>query len=122
VLEDLTGVSFNRDDLPKALRNDNSSWAFYQLEMMLTYKAHRQGSLILKVPANFTSQRCPKCEVINKENRDHQQHQYQCADCGYRSNDDRVGAMNVQTLGQRYIAGNAKPRFKKPKSTKTTVA
>ncbi|GAA3620061.1 RNA-guided endonuclease TnpB family protein [Secundilactobacillus similis] len=121
VLEDLTGVSFNRDDLPKALRNDNSSWAFYQLEMMLTYKARRQGSLVLKVPANFTSQRCPKCEVINKENRDQQRRQYQCADCGYRSNDDRVGAMNIQTLGQRYVAGHTKPRFKKPKSTKTTV-
>ena len=38
VLEDLTGVSFERADLPKALRNQNKSWAFYQLAQFLTYK------------------------------------------------------------------------------------
>ena len=29
----------------------------------------------------------------------------------YRSNDDRVGAMNIQILGTMYVSGDGNPRF-----------
>lgn len=111
VLEDLTGVSFERTDLPKALRNQNKSWAFYQLEQFLTYKAHLNNSEVVEVSAKYTSQRCPKCGVIKKDNRDHEKHEYHCSNCGYRSNDDRIGAMNIQLLGTQYISGQEQPKF-----------
>ncbi|MYV02455.1 RNA-guided endonuclease TnpB family protein, partial [Ligilactobacillus salivarius] len=57
VLENLNGVSFERTDLPKALRNQNKSWAFYQLEQFLTYKAHLHNSEVVEVSAKYTSQR-----------------------------------------------------------------
>ena len=111
VLEDLTGVSFERTDLPKVLRNQNKSWAFYQLEQFLTYKAHLNNSEVIEVSAKYTSQRCPKCGTIKKSNRNHDLHEYHCSNCGYRSNDDRLGAMNIQLLGTQYISGEAQPKF-----------
>jgi IS605 OrfB family transposase len=111
VLEDLTGVSFERTNLPKTLRNQNSSWAFYQLEQFLTYKAHLNNSEVVEVSAAYTSQRCPKCGTIKKSNRNHKLHEYHCTNCGYRSNDDRIGAMNIQLLGTQYISGQEQPKF-----------
>ena len=111
VLENLNGVSFERTDLPKALRNQNKSWAFYQLEQFLTYKAHLHNSEVVEVSAKYTSQRCPKCGVIKKDNRNHEKHEYHCTNCGYRSNDDRIGAMNIQLLGTQYISGQEQPKF-----------
>lgn len=111
VLENLNGVSFERTDLPKALRNQNKSWAFYQLEQFLTYKAHLHNSEVVEVSAKYTSQRCPKCGVIKKDNRHHEKHEYHCTNCGYCSNDDRIGAMNIQLLGTQYISGQEQPKF-----------
>lgn len=111
VLENLNGVSFERTDLPKALRNQNKSWAFYQLEQLLTYKAHLHNSEVVEVSAKYTSQRCPKCGVIKKDNRNHEKHEYHCDNCGYCSNDDRIGAMNIQLLGTQYISGQDQPKF-----------
>lgn len=111
VLENLNGVSFERTDLPKALRNQNKSWAFYQLGQFLTYKAHLNNSEVVEVSAKYTSQRCPKCGVIKKDNRNHGKHEYHCINCGYRSNDDRIGAMNIQLLGTQYISGQEQPKF-----------
>ena len=114
VIEDLTGVSFSEGILSSRNakgRNETRSWAFYQLEQFLAYKAQADGSSVLKVPAEYTSQRCPKCGRIHKENRKHATHEYICDSCGYRSNDDRVGAINIYTLGTMYVSGDTNPRF-----------
>lgn len=120
VIEDLAGVSFCDENLGN--RNTDGhrelrSWAFYQFEQFLTYKAHAVGSEVLKVKPDYTSQRCPKCGRIHKENRNHALHEYVCDCCGYRSNDDRIGAMNIQLLGTMYISGDANPRFGVRKET-----
>lgn len=119
VLEDLTGVSFeetNISEKTKQQRSDLRSWAFYQLEQFLTYKAHENRSEVLKVSAKYTSQRCPKCGTIHKENRDHHKHLYSCQ-CGYKSNDDRIGAMNIQLLGTMWISGDNNPRYERITTT-----
>lgn len=114
VLEDLIGVSFEENKLSQnAKRNyDLRSWAFYQLEQFLTYKAHENRSEVLKVSARYTSQRCPKCGTIHKGSRDHHKHLYSCQ-CGYKSNDDRIGAMNIQLLGTMWISGDNNPRYER---------
>ena len=114
VLEDLTNVSFSEETLNnrnKDGRNELRSWTFYQLEQFLEYKAKANSSDVVKVSANYTSQRCPKCGRIHKENRHHDAHEYICDSCGYRSNDDRIGAMNIYTLGTMYVSGDTNPRF-----------
>lgn len=110
VLEDLTNISFeiNRS---KQFNQSITSWSFYQLEQFLTYKAAASQSQVLTVDAHYTSQRCPKCGTVRKENRNHALHLYQCANCGYQSNDDRIGAMNIQELGRMYISGLENPRY-----------
>ena len=114
VLEDLKGVSFSDDLLGKRSAKDRQelrTWTFYQFEQDLTYKAQAIGSQVLKVKPDYTSQRCPKCGRIQKGNRHHDIHEYICDCCGYRSNDDRVGAMNIQILGTMYVSGDSNPRF-----------
>jgi len=114
VLEDLAGVSFDEENLSDRTneqRNEVRSWAFYQFEQFLTYKAAVSGSKVIKVAADYTSQRCPKCGRIHKLNRHHDTHEYICDACGYRSNDDRIGAMNIHILGTMYVSGDTNPRF-----------
>ena len=114
VLEDLTGVSFSEELLSNRTaegRRDLRSWAFYQLEQFLSYKAVAAGSSVVKVDPAFTSQRCPKCGRIRKANRKHDRHEYMCDCCGYSSNDDRIGAMNIYFLGTLFLSGDSNPRF-----------
>ena len=110
VLEDLTDVRFATEKVAKDCRYEQVSWSYYQLEQFLIYKAAAQGSHVLKVPANYTSQRCPECGVIKKQQRDHEHHEYRCA-CGFQANDDQSAAMNIQQLGNRWLDGTAKPRY-----------
>lgn len=117
VLEDLTNVRFATEKHAKSRRYEAVSWAFYDLEQKLSYKATEASSLVIKVARQYTSQRCPKCGTINKESRLHVTHEYCCQNCNYRSNDDRVAAMNIQHLGTEYIAGVENPRFTKLKPT-----
>ncbi|MFD1549564.1 RNA-guided endonuclease InsQ/TnpB family protein [Levilactobacillus fuyuanensis] len=113
ILEDLTNVTFNTDDLPKSLRSSHRSWSFFQLESFLTYKAQAIQSAVVKVSPAFTSQRCPKCGLIEKTNRHHDAHEYWCQQCQYRCNDDRLGAMNIKMLGQDWLNGVKHPKIKK---------
>lgn len=112
VLEDL--VDITQDTVPKlakSQRAEHHSWAFYDLEQKLRYKSERNQSAVITVDAHYTSQRCPKCGRINKENRIQKEHCYLCDQCSYQSNDDRVAAMNIYHLGERYLAGEAKPTY-----------
>ena len=112
VLEDLTNVTFNTTKKRKQEnRYEHNSWAFYQLEQDLTYKARLNDSQVIEVDAHYTSQRCPKCGRINKDNRNHDLHLYHCDCCGYSSNDDRIAAINIQYLGTEYMSGNDHPKF-----------
>lgn len=78
---------------------------------MLIYKAHLCESEVIRVIPKYTSQRCPKCGLINKDNRHHNTHEYICSSCGYRSNDDRIGAMNLYKLGCMWLDGIENPCF-----------
>ena len=113
VLENLVNVRLSTEKVAKNKRYEQVSWAFFQLGQFLTYKAHLNGSEVVQVSAKYTSQRCPKCGRIWKNNRKHDYHLYVCDRCGYKSNDDRIGAMNIQLLGTQYVSGTAHPAFSK---------
>ena len=113
VVEDLTNVTFDTvNNRKKENRYEHHSWAFYQLQQDIAYKAREHGSYLIKVNPAYTSQRCPKCGTICKENRDKNNHIYHCNHCHYQSNDDRVAAMNIVQLGQMKQDGIKKPSFK----------
>ena len=111
MLEDLSGVTFEKTNSNKNQTRELHSWAFYDLQTKLAYKVRKNQSQVLIVSAKYTSQRCPKCGQIRKENRNHKIHRYDCVFCGFKTNDDRVGAMNLYELGKQYISGIENPKF-----------
>ncbi|KRM36755.1 is607 family transposase [Agrilactobacillus composti DSM 18527 = JCM 14202] len=116
VLENIGDICFAKIKIAKDTYHGRMSWPFYQLEQLLTYKAIQAGAAVISVNAAYTSQRCPACGEINKTNRKHQLHAYQCSNCGYQSNDDRIGAMNIQYLGKQYVNGVKHPKLKNKQS------
>ena len=79
------------------------SWAYYDLEQKIMYKAVRCGSALLKVDPAYTSQTCPICGHVDRASRKHETHTFKCTACGYTTNDDRIGAMNLQRMGTEYL-------------------
>jgi putative transposase len=70
---------------------------------MLEYKQDWSGGEVLKVPAHYTSQTCPSCHHVSKENRKSQS-AFACTECGFKANADHVGALNVLERGHRLLA------------------
>lgn len=104
VLEDLSNVRCATERVRVKDRYVTVSWAYYDLEQKLTYKALKNHQLVEKVNPAYTSQTCPKCGHTEKANRDKKLHLFCCRSCGYRSNDDRIGAMNLHRMGiERFV-------------------
>ena len=99
ILENLTGI---QSTLVKSRKNDRYyrvSWAYAQLRDMILYKARLAGVIVYLVNPRFTSQVCPACGYRDKSARNHKLHLFKCSHCGYSSNDDRIGAMNIRARG-----------------------
>ena len=99
VLEDLSGVRSATERVRIKDRYVSVSWSFYDLEQKLIYKAKQNQSTVIKVDPHYTSQCCPVCGHIEKANRNKKIHLFNCKNCGYKSNDDRIGAMNLYRRG-----------------------
>jgi len=104
VLEDLTGIRNATEKVQVRNRYVTVSWAFFQLRQMIEYKALMNRSKAIVVDPKYTSQKCPKCGLINKHNRNKKTHTFCCKSCTYRSNDDRIDAMNLHRNGIEYIS------------------
>ncbi len=109
VLEDLSGVRNATERVRTKDRYVSVSWSFYDLEQKLTYKAKQNQSVVIKVDPRYTSQCCPVCGHIEKANRDKKIHLFTCKNCGYKSNDDRIGAMNLYRMGINYLEDSQVP-------------
>ena len=109
VLENLTGIRNATERVKTKDRYVTVSWAFYDLEQKLMYKAKQHQSTVIKVDPRYTSQCCPVCGHIEKANRNKKIHLFTCKNCGYRSNDDRIGAINLYRMGISYLADSQVP-------------
>ena len=85
-IENLSGNSFDEKIL--------SSWSYYELQQMITYKAERIGINVKKVEASYTSQTCSRCGHIDKENRQTQD-RFKCIKCDFELNADHNAAINI---------------------------
>ena len=103
VLEDLTGIRDVTERVKTKDRYVSVSWSFYDLEQKLIYKAKQNQSTVVKVDPRYTSQCCPVCGHIEKSNRNKKIHLFTCKNCSYKSNDDRIGAMNLYHMGISYL-------------------
>ena len=109
VLEDLSGVRNATERVRTKDRYVSVSWSFYDLEQKLMYKAKQNQSTVIKVNPAYTSQCCPVCGHIEKANRNKKIHLFSCKNCGYKSNDDRIGAMNLYRMGINYLENSQVP-------------
>ena len=64
---------------------------------------------VIKVDPRYTSQCCPVCGHTEKANRNKKIHLFTCKNCGYKSNDDRIGAMNLYRMGINYLYDSQVP-------------
>ncbi len=103
VLEDLTGVRNATEKVRKKNRYVMVSWSFYDLRQKITYKSLKYNSLTVAVNPKYTSQCCPICGHTEKSNRNKVMHLFACKNCGYKSNDDRIGAMNLYRKGIEHL-------------------
>ena len=104
VLEDLNGITRGKSEPSRKYGcHRHVSWAFYDLQKKIEYKALRNGSMVLFVDPSYTSQKCPKCGHIEKGNRSKERHTFRCKNCSYQSNDDRIGAMNLYQKGLSWL-------------------
>jgi len=116
VLEDLTGIRHATEkvrikDSIRKFSGENFlfvsvSWAFYDLRQKLEYKSKMYNDKVIVAAPKYTSQTCPKCGHTEKSNRNKKQHIFICKTCGYTSNDDRIGAMNLHRKGIEYLSEN----------------
>ena len=81
-----------------------AGWSFYDLRRKIAYKAKARGIRVLSVDPAYTSQTCPVCGHISPSNRQSQSW-FCCQCCGYQSNADRVGALNLAQRGRAALSG-----------------
>ena len=72
-----------------------SQWSFAELQTFLAYKAPLNGSMTVKVDANYTSQACTCCGHTSKANRPNAGLMFVCENCGYEVHSDLLGARNI---------------------------
>lgn len=97
-IEELDGIRNNtKKRLRKEQRKDVNSWAFYQLEQYLQYKAADLGFEIVDVDAKYTSQGCSRCGHIEKSNRNG--HKFVCKACSFSLHADLNAARNIKLRG-----------------------
>ena len=76
---------------------------WYEFRRQLEYKQRWNGGIVVAVPAHYTSQTCPCCDHVSRDNRKTQA-EFVCVHCGFAENADAVGAINVLERGHRLIA------------------
>ena len=76
-------------------------WGYFK--QFLEYKQRWSGGQVLYVDPKYTSQECPECHHISKDNRQTQA-DFECVECHYKEHADVVGAKNVLGRGHRLIA------------------
>jgi len=76
----------------------DQGWGMFR--RMLEYKQAWRGGEVIAVNPRYTSQTCPECGHIAKDNRP-QQALFSCVACGYTYHADIVAAKNILALGHR---------------------
>ena len=74
-----------------------------EFRRQLDYKTAWNGGILFAVPPHHTSQTCPCCGHVSKNNRQTQA-KFACVECDYENNADVVGAINVLERGHRLLA------------------
>jgi putative transposase len=75
----------------------------FELRRQREYKTQWQGGLLVPVPPQNTSHKCPACGHVSAENRKSQA-KFVCVECEFSANADFVGAVNIREAGLASLA------------------
>jgi putative transposase len=75
----------------------------FELRRQLEYKMLWNGGILIAVPPQNTSRKCPECKHTSKDNRKTQA-KFVCVKCGWSGNADFVGAFNIKEAGLAFLA------------------
>jgi putative transposase len=75
----------------------------FELRRQLEYKTQWRGGLLVAVPPQNTSRKCPECQHTAAENRKRQA-KFVCVECGFSAHADYVGAVNIKEAGLALLA------------------
>lgn len=107
-MEDLTGITTNSKDYFL------KSWAYYQLQTYIEYKAKEEGIDILWVDPKDTSNTCPTCknsDPLNRNDKDKTKFRcinFECDDFDKVKDADLVGAYNICLKEGQLVKGKSK--------------
>lgn len=79
----------------------DQGWGMFR--QFLEYKQFWNGGLLVAVNPQYTSQTCPICGFVSKDNRKTQS-KFKCLKCGHVGNADVVAARNILAAGQSVLA------------------
>ena len=89
-----------------ALNREILARGWYAMQQRLRHKAEEYAGQVVEVDPRYTSQECPECGTIDRENRKTQA-QFRCVSCGHEAHADVVGAINI--LGRHGKPAGALP-------------
>jgi putative transposase len=122
-VEDLEVKSMSKSATKKVAQKSGLNRAIldaspFALRRQLQYKTEWQGGLLVAVPPQNTSRKCPACGHTAAENRKTQA-QFACLQCGFSANADWVGAWNIKEAGLALLAcakssGDVSPSWQEP--------
>jgi len=97
-MEDLTGLTqdtTSNKKLSKKMRRLLNNCGISKIPKRMEIKQKRLGFRLESANRAYTSQECPICHNIDKENRKDQAH-FECLRCGYKRNADYVASVNIR--------------------------
>jgi len=75
----------------------------FELHRQLEYKTEWQGGLLVSVPPQNTSRKCPECGHVSAENRKSQA-KFVCVECAFSAHADFAAAVNIREAGLASLA------------------
>lgn len=78
----------------------DQGWGIFRT--LLKYKLDWNGGIYIEVPPKHTSQKCNKCNTVDKGNRNASA--FECLNCGHKDNADINAAKNILVAGHAMVA------------------